>query len=126
MKKIIIGTVAIIAVAILTITLFGGISMAKTKLSTHEQHIAQIAAATSRGDMETLSQALNGALDDGMTINQGKEILVQLYAYCGFPRALNAITNMMNVVNERGARGIQDTIGDAPKPLIGGDKNKIG
>ena len=31
MKKIIIGTVAIIAVAILTITLFGDKSMAKTK-----------------------------------------------------------------------------------------------
>lgn len=76
--------------------------------------------------METLTKALNDALDDGMTINQGKEILVQLYAYCGFPRALNAITNMMNVVNERESRGIKDTIGDAPKPLIGGDKNKIG
>lgn len=33
---------------------------------------------------------------------------------------------MMNVVNERESRGIKDAIGDAPKPLIGGDKNKIG
>lgn len=68
--------------------------------------------------METLTTALNNALDDGLTINEGKEILVQLYACCGFPRSLNAITNMMNVVNDRQSKGIKDTVGNAPTPVI--------
>ena len=90
--------------------------------------IALIASATATGDMETLTTALNTALDNGMTVNQGKEILVQLYAYCGFPRALNAISNYMDVIADREARGIFDTVGDAPTPLVGDSetKNKIG
>lgn len=127
-KKLLIGTVAVVAVAILGITLFGGKSMARAKLNTKQQHIATIAAATSRGDMETLTVALNNALDDGLTINEGKEILVQLYAYCGFPRSLNAITNMMNVVNDRQSKGIKDTVGVEPTPLTQdvSTRNQIG
>ena len=128
MKKIITGTIVIIAVAILTITLFGGKSMAKAKLNTKQQHIAEIAATTSRGDMETLTIALNNALDDGLTINEGKEILIQLYAYCGFPRSLNAITNMMNVVNDRQSKGIKDAVGAETTPLTQdvATRNQIG
>ena len=35
--------------------------------------------------MDKLNTALNQGLDAGLTINETKEILVQLYAYTGFP-----------------------------------------
>lgn len=34
-----------------------------------------------------------------ITINEIKEVLVQMYAYCGFPRSLNGINTFMTVVN---------------------------
>ncbi|KJS29540.1 MAG: hypothetical protein VR64_20520 [Desulfatitalea sp. BRH_c12] len=40
--------------------------------------------------------ALNQGLDAGLTVNEIKEILVQLYAYAGFPRSLNAIGTFMD------------------------------
>ena len=40
-------------------------------------------------------------------------MLVQLYAYCGFPRSLNGINTLMNVVKERKAQGISDKEGPA-------------
>ena len=59
---------------------------------THQQQaMIPIAAFTARGDMNRLTLALNEGLDAGLTVNEIKEILVQLYAYCGFPRSLNAL-----------------------------------
>lgn len=37
--------------------------------------------------MGKLNAALNQGLDAGLTINETKEILIQLYAYTGFPAA---------------------------------------
>ncbi len=120
------GMVAL-AVAAIAVTVMGGKSMAKQNLNTKEQNIAIIASHTAAGDMAGLTGALNTALDDGMTINEIKEELIQLYAYCGFPRSLNAINNFMNVVNDRTARGINDTVGAVPTPLAAdADKEKIG
>ena len=59
-------------------------------LSTNERNLAAIAANTARGDMANLKTALNKGLDEGLSINEIKEVLTQLYAYCGFPRSLNA------------------------------------
>src|SRR5690242_18420024 len=58
-------------------------------LSRKQQAIAPIAAATAVGDMPQLNAALNEGLDAGLTVSDAKEILVQLYAYAGFPRSLN-------------------------------------
>lgn len=40
-------------------------------------------------------------LDAGLTANEIKEILVQMYAYCGFPRSLNALNTFMKVADAR-------------------------
>ena len=135
-KKTIIGIAAVVAMVAVgavsyTIGKKGTVvtsEILQNKNLLRDGDVALIAAATATGDMETLTAALNTALDNGMTVNQGKEILVQMYAYCGFPRALNAISNYMNVIADREARGIFDTVGDAPTPLIGDSetKNKIG
>src|SRR5208283_3465661 len=46
-----------------------------------------------------------------------KEILVQMYAYCGFPRSLNGITTFMDVLEEREQKGIKDEPGKEPSPM---------
>ena len=76
-----------------------------------------VAAFTANGDMEKLKVALNEGLDAGLTVNEIKEVLVQMYAYCGFPRSLNGIGAFMAVVDEREKNGILDERGPEAKPL---------
>jgi alkylhydroperoxidase/carboxymuconolactone decarboxylase family protein YurZ len=61
-------------------------------LSTIQKSIIPIAAFTANGDMDKLRTALNEGLDAGLTVNEIKEILVQMYAYVGFPNAWDAVT----------------------------------
>jgi 4-carboxymuconolactone decarboxylase len=60
---------------------------------------------------------LNDGLDAGLTVNEIKEILVQMYAYAGFPRSLNGINTFMVVMDERQAKGIQDEVGEEATPI---------
>lgn len=80
-------------------------------LNAGQQSIVNISALTATGDLPNLKIQLNAALDAGLTINEIKEVLVQLYAYCGFPRSLNAINTFMNVLEERKSKGIKDKQG---------------
>ncbi len=66
-------------------------------LSAKQQAIAPISAATAVGDIPRLNQALNQGLDAGLSLSETKEILVQMYAYAGFPRSLNALGELMKV-----------------------------
>lgn len=84
---------------------------AKQSLSPQQQSIVSISALTAVGNTEQLKTQLNTGLDAGLTINEVKEVLVQLYAYCGFPRSLNAINIFMSVIEERKAKGITDVEG---------------
>ena len=86
-------------------------------LSPRQQGIVTISAFTANGDMDKLKPALNQGLDAGLTVNEIKEILVQLYAYCGFPRSLNGINTFMAVMEERQKKGIQDAVGKEASPL---------
>ncbi|ADU72802.1 carboxymuconolactone decarboxylase family protein [Pantoea sp. At-9b] len=86
-------------------------------LNASQRAIVPIAAWTAKGDLPALSQALNAGLDAGLTLNEVKEVLLQMYAYTGFPRSLNGITTFMSVVKQRAERGIHDPVGQAPSPL---------
>ena len=86
-------------------------------LTARQQGIATIAAFTAGGDLERLEQALNDGLDAGLTVNEIKEVLVQMYAYAGFPRSLNGITTFMAVLKNREAKGITDEVGPEAGPL---------
>ena len=101
---------------LLTFVFMGGNVMADT-LTTKQKNIATISSYVAAGNMDLLGPALNKALDDGLTVNEIKEILVQLYAYCGFPRSLNAINKFMEVVNTRVKAGKSDTVGEYPTEL---------
>lgn len=88
-----------------------------TSLSTTQCGIVSIASFTASGDLEKLKLMLGEGLDAGLTVNEVKEILVQLYAYAGFPRSLNAINTLMAVIEERKSKGIVDKIGKEASPL---------
>src|SRR5829696_1274423 len=81
---------------------------ADQSLDAKQQSIVTISAFTAKGDTAQLKNALNVGLDAGLTVGEIKEILVQMYAYCGFPRSLNGITTFMNTLEERKAKGISD------------------
>ncbi|MBD8082597.1 carboxymuconolactone decarboxylase family protein [Chryseobacterium sp. GCR10] len=84
---------------------------ATQNLNTKEQSLVKISSLTAIGNLENLKVQLNVGLDSGLTINEIKEALVQLYAYCGFPRSLNAINTFKTVLDERKTKGINDIEG---------------
>jgi alkylhydroperoxidase/carboxymuconolactone decarboxylase family protein YurZ len=86
-------------------------------LDARQQAIVAIAAFTASGDMGRLTPALHEGLNSGLTVNEVKEILVQMYAYTGFPRSLNGMAAFMKVVDERKAKGILDEIGRDASPI---------
>ena len=86
-------------------------------LHARQESIVAISAFTAKGDLQRLKNALNEGLDAGLTVNEIKEVLVQMYAYCGFPRSLNGISTFMGVLQEREANGIKDEIGKEASPL---------
>ena len=65
-------------------------------LDEKSRSIVAISAYTARGDMDKLDASLVRGLEAGLTVNEIKEVLVQLYAYTGFPRSLNAIHRYMS------------------------------
>lgn len=92
-------------------------------LSARQQAIPLMAASMAASQMDKLNSALNQGLDAGITINEAKEILVQLYAYTGFPRSLNALNELMKVVEARKQRSIEDVEGKEPvSPVPAGDE----
>ena len=85
-----------------TMMFMGGNAMAEEALTARQASIAEAASYAARGNQDGLKQALVKGLDAGVTVNEFKEILVQAYAYCGFPRSLNALNTLMQTVEERG------------------------
>ena len=86
-------------------------------LNQRQQSIIPIAALTAEGDIDRLKPALHQGLDDGLTVNEIKEVLVHLYAYAGFPRSLNALSTFMQVMDERRDKGIEDAMGKEASPV---------
>lgn len=91
-------------------------------LSAHQRAIVRIAALAATGDISGLHDALDQGLDAGLTLSEAKEVLIQLYAYAGFPRSLNALTELMKVVEARKIKGLRDVMGEEPaSPIPKGD-----
>lgn len=109
---------------ILGIMLFTGENaMAETALNAKQKSIATVASYAARGNQDGLKQALIEGLDAGVSVNEFKEILVQTYAYCGFPRSLNALNTLMQVTEERGNK---DELGKLPSAKPEGESLDYG
>jgi alkylhydroperoxidase/carboxymuconolactone decarboxylase family protein YurZ/quinol monooxygenase YgiN len=97
-----------------------------TRLTPQDKSLVEIAALTASGNVDLLKTALAEGLDAGLTINQINDELAQLYAYCGFPRSLNAISTFMKVVEERKANSINDNQGKAQTSVVNKDDYEKG
>lgn len=86
-------------------------------LSPKQQSIVVIASLTAKGDLQKLQPALANGLEVGMTVNEIKEVLVHLYAYCGFPRSIRGLQTLMTVLDERKKKGITDPMGKEASPI---------
>lgn len=86
-------------------------------LNGKQQSIIPIAAFTAKGDTEKLKGALAEGLQNGMAVNEIKEVLVQMYAYTGFPRSLTGLNTLIALLDERKAQGIHDELGRDAAPL---------
>lgn len=98
--------------------LLSNIIIPKTKaqemvtLTKQEKSLAGISATTATGKLDLLKVQLVEGLNNGLTVNEIKETLTQLYAYCGFPRSLNAINTFSAVLTDRKANKINDVEGE--------------
>ena len=88
---------------------------------------AQAAVFTATGDTTALRGSLKKALDTKLSISELRDALVQLYAYCGFPRSLTALSVLLSLVNERKTEGIKDLEGPKRNPRPAPEKlNAVG
>lgn len=83
---------ATIGICLMTVIIARAQSAAAAdSLTPRQQSIVEIAAGTGRGDLENLKPAFAAGLDNGLTVNEIREVLIHAYAYCGFPRSLRAL-----------------------------------
>ena len=104
------------------IVIIGDKSMANEVLTKKQQNIVKISSYTASGDLKNLETAVKQGLDEGLTVNEIKEVMIQLYAYCGFPRSLNALSTLQKAAKEGDYKS-----GKEGKALAAdADKNEIG
>lgn len=93
-------------------------------MTNKDKSIVEISIFTAIGNLKELEKSVNLGLDNELTVNEIKEIMVQLYAYCGFPRSLNALGVLSNTVDERKASGKATEVGRESTP-IPSDRNSL-
>ncbi len=93
---------------------------AEAALTSREESIVPIAAFTANGNEASLKAALETGLKNGLTVNEIRSVLEQMYAYTGFPRSLTGLGVFVNLLKEHQASGIEDVKGREAKPLPAG------
>lgn len=93
-------------------------------MTNKDKSIVEISIFTAIGNLKELEKSVNLGLDNELAVNEIKEIMVQLYAYCGFPRSLNALGVLSNTVDERKASGKATEVGRESTP-IPSDRNSL-
>ncbi|WP_183561555.1 carboxymuconolactone decarboxylase family protein [Mucilaginibacter sp. SP1R1] len=113
-------------IILMLMTLLNAEAQNNKTLNKRQQSIVCIAALTAKGKLPELKSALHEGLDAGMTVNEIKEMMIHLYAYCGFPRSLNGINTFITVMDERKAKGIKDPEGMDPTSVVSSNKYALG
>jgi 4-carboxymuconolactone decarboxylase len=65
------------------------------------REICTVAALTVLGTIPQLKDHINAALNVGNSPKEIVEIIMQMSAYCGFPKAINAMVGAKEVFSER-------------------------
>ena len=79
--------------------------------------MSAIACDEAKGDLVALESAIHNGLEAELTVSQIKEALSQLYAYTGFPRSLNSLGVLQNVVESRKSKDKRVIMGEDASPL---------
>ncbi len=96
-------------------------------LDLKSKEIAVVAALTAMGNVQPqLKVHINGALNTGSTINEVKEVILQMSVYSGFPSAINGMNALKEVLKERQEHGIKDEIGKTATDTTQIDRLKLG
>ncbi|MFC2998195.1 carboxymuconolactone decarboxylase family protein [Acinetobacter sichuanensis] len=90
------------------------------QLSSKQLSLIPIAAFSATGDLEKLKTALIQGLENGLSINEIKQVFAHQYAYAGFPRALNGMLTFKSLLEERQKQDIHDIQGAQPSTLASG------
>lgn len=96
-------------------------------LDLKSKEIAVIAALTAMGTAQPqLKVHINGALNTGSSINEVKEVILQMAVYSGFPSCINGMNALKEVLKERQEHGIKDSIGTTATDTTQTDRLKLG
>lgn len=97
-------------ISLMSFTLYSNVGEPKV-LTAKEKSMVTISTLTANGDLENLKTAITDGLEAGLTVNEIKEVIVHIYAYCGFPRSIRGLQTAIAVLDERKAQGIIDVMG---------------
>lgn len=105
---------------------FGDI-YARETLDMKSKEIAVGAALIAMGNAEPqLKVHINGALNTGSTINEIKEVILQMSVYSGIPNSINGINALKDVLSERQKKGIYDDVGKSETQNTTSDRLLLG
>lgn len=96
-----------------------------TALDNKSKEVVAVSSLIAQGAIPQLKVHLNGALNTGCSMQEVKEIILQMSVYTGFPRSINAMHAFKEVVDERRSKGIRDVTGDVSN-REGGSCNRYG
>lgn len=96
--------------AVYTVEFPFGDLVSRPGLSLKEREIATVSAIVALGTPLPLKLHLNGALNVGCTRQEIVELLMQMTAYVGFPKALTALMTAREVFAERDASGADESV----------------
>ncbi|QNS41613.1 carboxymuconolactone decarboxylase family protein [Chryseobacterium manosquense] len=96
-------------------------------LDLKSKEIAVVAALTAMGNAQPqLKVHINGALNTGSSVNELKEVILQMSVYSGFPSSINGMNALKEVLAERQIHGFKDEIGKSATETKSLDRLKLG
>lgn len=105
---------------------FGDI-YAREGLDLKSKEIAVVASLIAMGNAKPqLKVHINGALNTGSSINELKEVILQMSIYSGFPSSINGMNALKEVLAERQIHGFKDEIGKSATETKSLDRLKLG
>jgi 4-carboxymuconolactone decarboxylase len=81
------------------------------KLDNKSKEIVAVSSLIAQREVPEMKVHFNGALNTGSTINEVKEIILQMSVYVGFPKSICAMNTFREVLEERKSHGVTDEEG---------------